>query len=438
MAKTQLTKNTTTGNWELTETNQSQNYTNTLLTAGLPVEGNIKIDITTKSGTAGTPIATKGTVSSNSITVTPSVTNTEGYILGGTKTGTGVTVNASELVSGNKQLTQATSTDITNYATATVRSATASMPSSLSGTSATASLSGTTLTLTKNLTNTATVTTAGWLSSLTGTTSVSLSGTVPTDPTITVTPSTETQTITPTSGKLLSSVIVNAIPKKAYTFVSNDYTTSSNYFYCSGEFELRVYNGTNWASSGVYNNKAFRVKSISTSNKTTILTYEICETIESTSMFDATQHTLSVTGSSSTGTAKFVTSDGAAQRFSSSSYSETSNIDNSSSYTGTTPHSFHLIKMYAYISAFGSSKSKTIYIRANYVRSFSGSNSSGTVYNNANARTSLEYSTDGSTWTQASCYVSVSGSGSGTASGSHHIKNIYWSYMENVMFNELI
>lgn len=53
------------------------------------------------SGTAGTPTATKGTVSNHSVSVTPSVTNTTGYITGSTKTGIAVTVSASELVSGN-------------------------------------------------------------------------------------------------------------------------------------------------------------------------------------------------------------------------------------------------------------------------------------------------------------------------------------------------
>lgn len=51
------------------------------------------------SGTAGTPIATKSAVSNHSVTVTPSVTNSTGYITGGTKTGTAVTVTASELIS---------------------------------------------------------------------------------------------------------------------------------------------------------------------------------------------------------------------------------------------------------------------------------------------------------------------------------------------------
>ncbi|MGM9575270.1 MAG: hypothetical protein ACI3VE_05155 [Oscillospiraceae bacterium] len=76
------------------------------------------------SGTAGTPTASKGAVSNNSVTVTPSVTNTTGYITGGTKTGTGVTVSASELVSGNKDLTPSETAqsdiDVTNFKTASV------------------------------------------------------------------------------------------------------------------------------------------------------------------------------------------------------------------------------------------------------------------------------------------------------------------------------
>lgn len=73
------------------------------------------------SGTAGTPTATKGTVSSHSVSVTPSVTNTTGYITGSTKTGTAVTVSASELVSGNLALTaNGSNIDCTNYATVSV------------------------------------------------------------------------------------------------------------------------------------------------------------------------------------------------------------------------------------------------------------------------------------------------------------------------------
>lgn len=76
------------------------------------------------SGTAGTPTASKGAVSNNSVTVTPSVANTTGYITGGTKTGAGVKVSASELVSGNKAITPSETAqsgiDVTNFKTASV------------------------------------------------------------------------------------------------------------------------------------------------------------------------------------------------------------------------------------------------------------------------------------------------------------------------------
>lgn len=80
------------------------------------------------SGTAGTPTASKGTVSNHSISVTPSVTNTTGYISGGTKNGTAVTVSASELVSGTKSISAAGETDVTNYAKASVAAGSATTP----------------------------------------------------------------------------------------------------------------------------------------------------------------------------------------------------------------------------------------------------------------------------------------------------------------------
>ena len=68
------------------------------------------------SGTAGTPTATKGSVSNHSISITPSVTNTTGYITGSTISGTAVSVSASELVSGTYSISaNGTSIDVTNY-----------------------------------------------------------------------------------------------------------------------------------------------------------------------------------------------------------------------------------------------------------------------------------------------------------------------------------
>ena len=68
------------------------------------------------SGTAGTPTATKGSVSNHQVSVTPSVTNTAGYISGGTINGTAVTVSASELVSGSDTVTTNDTYDVTNLA----------------------------------------------------------------------------------------------------------------------------------------------------------------------------------------------------------------------------------------------------------------------------------------------------------------------------------
>lgn len=89
---------------------------------------------TVASGTEGTPTATKGSVSNHSVSVTPSVTNAEGYITGGTKTGTAVTVQASELVSGTLTVDSSGTKDVTNYASASVPAGTAGTPSASKGT----------------------------------------------------------------------------------------------------------------------------------------------------------------------------------------------------------------------------------------------------------------------------------------------------------------
>lgn len=101
------------------------------------------------SGTAGTPTASKGTVSNHSVSVTPSVTNTAGYISGGTKTGTAVTVSASELVSGTYSVTGSGTKDVTNYASISVPSGTAGTPTATKG-----SVSNHSVSVTPSVTNT--------------------------------------------------------------------------------------------------------------------------------------------------------------------------------------------------------------------------------------------------------------------------------------------
>ena len=74
------------------------------------------------SGTEGTPTATKGTVTNHSVSITPSVTNSAGYISGGTHSGTAVSVSASELVSGTYTVSSSGTADVTNYASISVGS----------------------------------------------------------------------------------------------------------------------------------------------------------------------------------------------------------------------------------------------------------------------------------------------------------------------------
>lgn len=91
----------------------------TVATQGKFMTGNVVVNAM-PTGTAGTPTATKGAVSNNSIVVTPSVVNTSGYITGGTVIGTGVSVSANELVNGTLSISQNGIADVTNYASINV------------------------------------------------------------------------------------------------------------------------------------------------------------------------------------------------------------------------------------------------------------------------------------------------------------------------------
>ena len=75
---------------------------------------------TVQAGTAGTPTATKGSVVGHAVTVTPSVTNSAGWISSETKTGTGVTVTAQELASGTATYTENDTYDVVGLSTVTV------------------------------------------------------------------------------------------------------------------------------------------------------------------------------------------------------------------------------------------------------------------------------------------------------------------------------
>ena len=92
-----------------------------LVSGSVSITSSGNTDVTnyaTASVAAGgaTASATKGAVSNHSITVTPSVTRTAGYITAGSANGTAVTVSASELVSGSQTVTTNDTYDVTNLA----------------------------------------------------------------------------------------------------------------------------------------------------------------------------------------------------------------------------------------------------------------------------------------------------------------------------------
>lgn len=86
-------------------------------------DGLSSVNITTNpvaTGAVQSPVATKGTVSNHSISITPSVSYSTGYVTGNTKTGTAVSVSASQLVSGTLSVTSNGTKDVTNYTSVNV------------------------------------------------------------------------------------------------------------------------------------------------------------------------------------------------------------------------------------------------------------------------------------------------------------------------------
>lgn len=97
---------------------------------------------------------------------------------------------------GNVNISSSGSTDVTNYATASVAAGSVTAPSTISGTSASVSTGTNTLTLTKTVSVTPSVTTAGYISSGTaGNASVSLQASVTTKAAATYRAGTSDQTI---------------------------------------------------------------------------------------------------------------------------------------------------------------------------------------------------------------------------------------------------
>ena len=106
------------------------------------------------TGSVDAPTAEKGEVSNHLIIVRPNVNFSEGYISSGAKTGTAVSISASELVSGTLSITSSGTKNVTNYASASVAAGGATA-------SATKTVSNHSATVTPSVTRTAGYVTAG-------------------------------------------------------------------------------------------------------------------------------------------------------------------------------------------------------------------------------------------------------------------------------------
>ena len=181
-------------------------------------------------GTEGTPTATKGAVNNHAVNITPSATNSAGYINGGTHTGTDVTVTASELVSGDKSITSAGTEDVTNYATATVAAGSATMPASISTNGTIAGALNNTMNVHATATATPSVT-AGYVASGTsGNTSISIQVPVTTLNATTYNPQSTDRTIASGTYTIGTQTIKGAPLQTKSVTTNGDVTADAGYY----------------------------------------------------------------------------------------------------------------------------------------------------------------------------------------------------------------
>jgi len=205
------------------------------IVADVGYDGLSSVDITVSAmpvGTAGTPSAAKGSVSNHAVTITPTVTNTTGYITGGTKTGTAISVSAGELVSGTYTVDAGGTADVTNYASISVTAMT--LPTTVATTSSGTSKATIAAPTAKRYLNipvgynaTASYYTLNAVTAMTVPTTTAASGSGTTK--LTVTPNTSTQYINIPTGYNSSAVNykINPIPSN-YIVPTGTITLSSN------------------------------------------------------------------------------------------------------------------------------------------------------------------------------------------------------------------
>lgn len=239
------------------------------------------------SGTAGTPSATKGTVSNHSVTITPSVTNTTGYITGGTKTGTAITVSANELVSGTYSVTSSGTKDVTNYASISVAAGIATTPATTISVIPSISVNSSgVITATANGTESITPTVSeGYVSTGTaGTITISGSNTsqLSTQAATTITPNSSQQTAVAAGKYTTGAVIVNPIPSSyvqptstkgatTYNTSTTDQTIASG-TYLTGTQTIKAVKVTGLAASSIASGVTIKVGDANDDDRITSVT----------------------------------------------------------------------------------------------------------------------------------------------------------------------
>ena len=168
----------------------------TSVTGTYSAGGTPAISIVDTADSGGGDVRTITALDISDTTATASDVASGKYFYASDGTKTQGTASGGITPTGNINITSAGQTNVTNYATATVAAGTATAPASISGTSATVSTGTNTLTLSKTVSVTPNVSTAGYISSGTaGNSSVSLTASVTTKGATTYYPSTSDQTI---------------------------------------------------------------------------------------------------------------------------------------------------------------------------------------------------------------------------------------------------
>lgn len=401
----------------------------------------------TRDTTTGNYILEKSVTANGDQTILVKCGNKD--MTGDVRVNVGVSVPTGITPTGTITLTQQTGTNVTNYASANVRGATISMPSSLSGTGASASLNGTTITLTKaSVTNTASVSQTGWVESLSGNTNLSLSGTVPTQ-TKTCTPSDTSQDITPDAGYLLSKVTVEAASVPTYKDVNITTASSSQIYKIRGSVTIFAKNvgvGTGATISNTYFKITSIVTSYASSIYTTTITYQTMNnrtyssntTSEADISPDWTSYTVTVQGNNSSGSCvlRYNIGEGILAKCSSTATTKLSKTS-----TSATPNT-HQVPMgnddlYWYMINLKATRTQTRYSHYILFYPFMSLHSSSiTTGSSTSASTSsvgYAYSTDGSTISTASASCS-SGDGSSSSSTRSGYSYVYLKYYPTIEY----